>query len=193
MILHVENDVLLIVWKTVEEVFKGFDVNLECWAMKWDCSFIDLPFDDWERFDRFWMTLAVMLIVVIGDNWIVIWEMIPVDVDCWGMNVVWTSAVVVVFSVIDVDLFDKLFETFLVSLIRLLALLKIFYFDGYLQWDILRNDHLGCWQMEKVDSTGLLFNPMRFVLDDVHTNVVQYFVEVVVVRYSIFEKESRSK
>ena len=44
-----------------------------------------------------------------------------------------TAVVLVVFSAIDVDLFDKLFETFLVSLIRLLALLKILDFDGYSQ------------------------------------------------------------
>ena len=61
--------------ETVEEVFKGFDPKLESWAIKWDCAFVPRAFDDWERFDRFWTTLGVMLIVV--------WEMTPVDIDCW--------------------------------------------------------------------------------------------------------------
>ena len=166
--------------ETVEEIFKGFDSNLESWMIEWDCAFVPRAFDDLERFDRFWTTLGVMLIVVVGGNGIVVWEITPVNVDCWGksfkwivvrdctsgvtwgreifggtvvvvvnffgrsseegfccccwgMNVVWLSDVwttAVVFSAIDVDLFDKLLERFVVSLVPLVVLFKILDFDG---------------------------------------------------------------
>ena len=41
-----------------------------------------------------------------------------------------TAVVLVVFSAIDVDSFDKLLETLVVSLVPLVALLKILDFDG---------------------------------------------------------------
>ena len=78
--------------RTVEEVFTGMDVNLESCKTEWDCAFVTLPFDGWERFDcsdRFWRTFGVILIVVIGGNSVVVWEMIPDDVTCFGRSFEW--------------------------------------------------------------------------------------------------------
>ena len=72
--------------ETAEEVFKRFAPNLESWAIKWDCSFIDLPFEDWrsgliedadERFgclDWFRTRFAVIVIVVV---------VVEDEINCW--------------------------------------------------------------------------------------------------------------